>query len=259
MEAPDTSPIALKNNLMAELALRDDQVEVLDFEYDLVNDTLQQAAPDAASIHTVANRKPDEATAIDEAGEHEVYLAVTSPLKRTEWDVVDIEAGLSRYSLYDYQQAGFRHLVTNTSALLADDMGLGKSRQAVAAADFLAQGRQILIVCPSSLIINWTREIRMVVPQATIREQAFDAHAQWIVTDYERLDALLAHAHQFHVMVTDEAHLLKEAATRRTRLAFDIASQVPYRFILTGTPILNKGAKSTRCCACPGTRSATCR
>lgn len=211
----------------------------MDFEYDIVGDALTQATPDEASIHTFANREPEGGTAADEAGEHEVYLAVTSPLKRTDWAAEAIEAALARYSLYDYQQAGFRHLASHTSVLLADDMGLGKSRQAVAAAHFLAQGRKVLIACPSSLIINWTREIRMVVPQATIREQAFDADAQWIVTNYERLDALLAHAHEFRVMVTDEAHLLKEATARRTRLAFDIASKVPYRFILTGTPILN--------------------
>lgn len=234
-----TSPLALKNYLMAELALRDDQVEVLDVEYDIVGDTLKPATSDEASIHTFANRVPDEAAAAEEAGEQEVYLAVTSPLKRSEWTAAAIEAALARYSLYDYQQAGFRHLASHTSVLLADEMGLGKSRQAVAAAHFLAQGRKVLIACPSSLIINWTREIRMVVPQARIGEQAFDAEAQWIVTNYERLEALLAHAHEFRVMVTDEAHLLKEATAKRTRLAFDIASKVPYRFILTGTPILN--------------------
>jgi len=234
----DTTPMALKNNLMAELSLRDEQVEVLDFEYDIANDTLQQTA-DRATIRTFNNLEPERGSAAVE-GESEVYLAVTAALKPVSIEPAIVEAALARYSLYPYQQAGFRHLVRNTSALLADDMGLGKSRQAVCAADFLAQGGKVLIACPASLVINWAREVQLIVPEAMIAMQRFDPDAQWIITNYERLEEMLPHAQDFAVLITDEAHLLKDAAAKRTRLAFDIASKVPYRFILTGTPILNK-------------------
>jgi superfamily II DNA or RNA helicase len=236
----NTSAIALKNNLMMELSLRDDQVEILDFEYDIVDDAMAQCANDKSFIQTTNNCQEERGGAQDAESEHEVYLAVTSPLKRVPFKQADIAAAVARYGFYDYQEAGFLHLVSQTSALLADDMGLGKSRQAVGAADFLRQGGKVLVACPASLIINWTREIQMILPDAKICTQAYDPNAEWVVTNYERLDELLAYADQFVVMITDEAHLLKEAVSKRTRLAFDIASKVPYRFILTGTPILNK-------------------
>lgn len=132
-----TSPVALKNNLITEFALRDEQIEILDFEYDLCGNAILQVDTERPTIRTANNLIPEESFA-DELGEQEVYLAVTSPLAPTSFTPETITAGMRRYSLRDYQQEGFRHLVTKTSALLADDMGLGKTRQAVAAADFLA-------------------------------------------------------------------------------------------------------------------------
>lgn len=245
-----TTPITLKNNLVTELSLREDQVKVLDGVYSIVEDALYEAKhADDVHIHTTNNAIPDEAGVIDEEdepGDSDVYLAVTAPLEPTEFTQNQIGAVLERYSLYDFQGHGVWHLVSKTSALLADDMGLGKSRQAAVAADVLATllaqpgDRKLLVVCPASLIINWTREIAMIDPEGEISAKGWDESAKWIVTNYERLDEMVPHAHRFLVMVTDEAHLLKEPTSKRTRLAFDIAAKVPYRFILTGTPILNR-------------------
>lgn len=243
------TPIILKNNLVTTLALREEQVEVLDGVYSIVEDALYEAQhEDDVHIRTANNAMPDEAGEADEeeSGDSDVYLAITAPLKPTDFSQAQVDAVLSRYSLYDFQGSGVWHLVSKTSALLADDMGLGKSRQAAVAADVLfmllaeSLGYKLLIVCPASLIINWTREIAMIDPEAAISAQGWDESAKWIVTNYERLEEMVPHAHRFLVMVTDEAHLLKEPTNKRTRLAFDIAAKVPYRFILTGTPILNR-------------------
>lgn len=236
----EATPMALKNNLMTELRLSDEQIEVMDFEYELANDALNPIGHDHDGIKTSNNLISEQIKATgDESNNHEIYLAITSPIKSMKLSDLQVEDGMCKYQLYDYQQAGFRHLTRNTSALLADDMGLGKTRQAIAAAHFVANGRKILITCPASLIINWTREIQMVVPDALIAQQTYKPEVQWVVINYERLDCILPFADQFEVMIIDEAHLLKEAASQRTRLAFDVASKVPLRYILTGTPILN--------------------
>jgi SNF2 family DNA or RNA helicase len=235
-----TSAIALKNNLLMELMLREDQVEIVEGVCGIVDDSFVARKGNDVTIGTFNNAEPEPSLTESEEGDNEVYLAVTAPLGRSTLSPEEIENHIERYELYDYQRVGVRHLVGSTSALLADDMGLGKTRQAVAAAHILAGNEKILITCPASLIINWTREIRMLVPDATIAQQEFDPACQWIVTNYERLDSMIHHARHFKVMVTDEAHLLKEPTSKRTRLAFDVASKVPYRFILTGTPILNR-------------------
>jgi SNF2 family DNA or RNA helicase len=41
-------------------------------------------------------------------------------------------------------------------------------------------------------------------------------------------------------MIVDEAHRLKEPTTAWTRHGFDIAAKVPNRYLLTGTPVLNR-------------------
>lgn len=246
----NTTPIILKNNLITTLSLRDEQVEIQNGVYSIVEDANFQAVhEDDVHIRTENNALPEDAETAasdDEPGDNDVYLAVTAPLKPTELTRAQVEAVLPRYGLYDFQPDGVWHLVSKTSALLADDMGLGKSRQAAVAADVLmmllaeAMGYKLLIVCPASLLINWTREIAMIDPGAAVSTQGWDESAKWIVTNYERLEELVPHAHRFLVMITDEAHLLKEPTNKRTRLAFDIAAKVPYRFILTGTPILNR-------------------
>lgn len=41
-------------------------------------------------------------------------------------------------------------------------------------------------------------------------------------------------------MVIDEAQRMKEPTAQCTRHGFDIAAQVPNRYLLTGTPVLNR-------------------
>jgi SNF2 family DNA or RNA helicase len=140
----------------------------------------------------------------------------------------------------DHQPAGIEHLLQRTSALLADDMGLGKTRQAVIAAAIRAGERHILVITLSTLIINWQREIQMVYPHARIAKQVFDREAQWVIVNYERLGDYVLQAGHFDVMIIDEAHRLKEPTAAWTRHGFDIAAKIPNRYLLTGTPVLNR-------------------
>lgn len=237
---PSATIQGVSYNLQQELLLRDDQIVALEGQYSILEDALHQTIkPDNVGI-TLANFRLPEPQEAAESGENAVYLAVTSPLKKTRFEAAEIARLLSGYELYDYQREGVEHLITKTSALLADDMGVGKSRQAVVAAHILAAGAMVVIICPASLILNWEREVLKVVPDAKIAIQKFDAHAEWFIVNYDRLEDVLPHAHCFRVMIVDEAHSLKEPTAQRTRLAFDVAAKVAYRYLLTGTPILNR-------------------
>jgi len=232
---------SLKYNLQQELKLKDEQISIIQGEYTLIEDALHQTKkPDDVGIKIKNFSMPEPQDSATEVGENAVYLAATSPLKKTNLSPIEIQTLVSQYQLYDYQKDGVEHLITNTSALLADDMGLGKSRQAVVAADILSKGAITFILCPASLMLNWAAEIRMIVPDTKIAIQKFDPEANWFITNYDRLESVLKHASQFQVMIIDEAHSLKESTAQRTRLAFDVAAVVPYRYLLTGTPILNR-------------------
>ena len=75
--------------------------------------------------------------------------------------------------LRDYQRTGLQWLTTlgvyRMGGILADDMGLGKTLQAIA---FMLsektrgrEKRQFLVVCPSSLVLNWQEEINRFAPK----------------------------------------------------------------------------------------------
>lgn len=171
---------------------------------------------------------------------------VVAPMSMLPVDEAMLASAAASYGLYDYQLAGVRFLLARSSALLADDMGLGKSRQAVVAARLAAGARRILISCPASLSINWEREIHLVFPDAVVGMVGGDRMAtlhgcSWVISSYERLGGLVREPSlHFGVLVIDEAHYLKEHEAGRTRNAFLMAERIDRRFLLTGTPLLSR-------------------
>jgi superfamily II DNA or RNA helicase len=175
------------------------------------------------------------------------YIAAFGSLReKLDVDEDELKFAEINYKLYDFQVAGVRHLVGSTSALLADDMGLGKTRQAVVAARMAAGQHKVLIGCPASLRVNWAREIAMIYPEAKSAmvgeaDAATLAEASWHIATYERLGTVVRDAAtKYEVFVLDEAHYLKEHSANRTRNAFFLAQRIHRRFLLTGTPVLNR-------------------
>lgn len=168
------------------------------------------------------------------------------PLEHLPVDEAMLARAAIDCGLMDHQPAGVRHFLARSSALLADDMGLGKTRQAVVASRLAAgeQGR-ILVTCPASLRINWEREIHMVFPNDVVGMVGDDRMStlpacRWVIANFERLGGLVRASIDFEVFTVDEAHNLKEHNAGRTRNAFILAERIPRRFLLTGTPILNR-------------------
>ncbi len=66
-------------------------------------------------------------------------------------------------SLYPYQKKGVEFIVFGKGTILADEVGLGKTIQAIVAAQFkkeLFNLQSALIICPDSLIQHWEQEIK---------------------------------------------------------------------------------------------------
>lgn len=169
-----------------------------------------------------------------------------TPLEQWPVDEVLLRKTAANCSLRDYQVTGVRHLIGHSSALLADDMGLGKTRQAVVAAHLASGSDHILVVCPASLCINWQREINALFPDDTVafigqHSMQRCKESRWIVANYERLGGLVRDPSiKIAVMLIDECHYLKEHEAGRTRNAFLLSERIPRRFLLTGTPVLNR-------------------
>lgn len=75
--------------------------------------------------------------------------------------------------LYRYQKVGANYLFQHDRALLADQMGLGKTVQAIAA---MRSTDATIVVCPASLTLNWLRELGRFRPElpATVKSSFVD-------------------------------------------------------------------------------------
>lgn len=236
---PQMNPVQLKQRLAAALCLEERQIHHLPGHYDLIDAQFSPTKKNDSVISAAGATVPS-GQARKKSG-NELFLAATPMTGPATFSEDEIRAKMSFYSLIDYQQEGVVHLITQQGALLADDMGLGKSRQAIVAADIVTGGvSPVLVVCPASLVTNWAREIALVCPGASVAVQREDPTARWVVTNYERLVAVTLSADRFKVLILDEAHLIKEPQVKRTHEVFDVAARIGYRFILTGTPILNR-------------------
>ncbi|MGP3948456.1 SNF2-related protein [Streptomyces sp. 7N604] len=158
-------------------------------------------------------------------------------------------------TMRDYQHLGLAWLANTTDAgfgaLLADDMGLGKSLTALALhlhrrdQDRQAAG-PTLIVCPASMVINWEREVHRFAPSVpTLRYHGPDRTLDEatprtvVITTYETLrrDIDVLVEQPFDMIVADEAQVIKNHRTATAHAMRRIKPTV--RIALTGTPVEN--------------------
>lgn len=86
-------------------------------------------------------------------------------------DAVDVKLKERGLSLFGFQRSGVRWLASRKGALLGDDMGCGKTVQALVAAP---EGKPILVVCPAVAKGVWAREAKKWRPRSA-RDDALGA------------------------------------------------------------------------------------
>nr|WP_232459983.1 DEAD/DEAH box helicase [Curvibacter sp. AEP1-3] len=158
--------------------------------------------------------------------------------------------------LRPYQLEGLAWLqylrAQHLGGILADDMGLGKTAQALAHVLLEKQAgrldRPVLVVLPTSLLFNWQAEARHMAPDLQVlnlhgpdRAALFadmPAH-DLVLTTYPLLwrDIDVLAAQPFHLVILDEAQMVKNAASRSARALRQLQSR--HRLCLTGTPLEN--------------------
>jgi superfamily II DNA or RNA helicase len=135
--------------------------------------------------------------------------------------------------------------------LLADEPGLGKTAQALLAAE-AANAYPLLAVVPNVVKTNWAREAARWTPRrpATVVQgdgEAVDGFADIVVLNYEVLDRHLGWLSDFGFrgMVVDEAHFIKNKTSQRSQHVLALSDRIrsrtdrPLMMALTGTPLIN--------------------
>jgi Superfamily II DNA/RNA helicases, SNF2 family len=136
--------------------------------------------------------------------------------------------------------------------LLADEPGLGKTAQALLAAE-AAHAFPLVVVVPNVVKVNWAREVEKWIPQraATVVHgdgDDLDAFADVVIVNYEVLDRHVAWLSRrgFKGMVVDEAHFIKNKESLRSRNVLALSKSIralnpnALFIALTGTPLINQ-------------------
>ncbi|MCW2761487.1 MAG: helicase [Marmoricola sp.] len=135
--------------------------------------------------------------------------------------------------------------------LLADEPGLGKTAEALLAAE-AAAAYPLLVVVPNVVKTNWAREVGLWTPKRSVTVihgdgHAIDGFADIVVVNYEVLDRHVGWLGDFGFrgMVVDEAHFIKNKGSQRSQHALQLSERIrartarPLLMALTGTPLIN--------------------
>ena len=181
-------------------------------------------------------------------------------------DVKQIEGSMQMPSLLkanlrEYQKIGVQWLQMldfyGLGGILADDMGLGKTVQILCViCSYLEKHKEnskpIMVVCPSSLCLNWQNEIEKFTTGVTSQfiHGSLEARKKQIeniknynivITSYELLkrdiDEYKKSETQFKFIIADEAQYIKNNNTQNAKAIKNINAET--RYALTGTPIEN--------------------
>lgn len=177
-----------------------------------------------------------------------------------ENDIVELKSNLG-VSPFPYQKIGISFISKVRRCLIGDEMGLGKSGQALGGLEE-SNAFPAIIVCPASLKSNWLKESRQWLPHRSAVAvnngktdiAAIAKYADIIVINYELLASVKCdkeHKEYFpHVktlkeikpaaIVCDESHYIKNSGSLRSAACKELSKVCDVRILLSGTPITIK-------------------
>ena len=155
-------------------------------------------------------------------------------------------------SLYRFQKQGIIFGIQKFSRLLiADEMGVGKTVQAIGLSSLYQKDWPVLVICPSSLKFAWRDEITNWLCEILNKEDIqvikhskheFKQDKKYYVISYDlsvrMIDKIIEK--KFNYIIADEAHYLKSRTAKRTQSLTPILQRAKRVVLLTGTPILAK-------------------
>lgn len=155
-----------------------------------------------------------------------------------------------------FQRAGIAYALARPNTLIGDQMGLGKTPQTVGVSNADVTMWRVLIICPASLKLNWSREwkkwdtkrlsVGIVAPNSATLPAT-----QVVIINYDLLKRFIGqiHAREWDMLCCDEAHYMKCGNTQRALLVLGGKQKgggkiepikARRKLFLTGTPISNR-------------------
>lgn len=170
---------------------------------------------------------------------------------------------------YPYQKEGIEAGLRWKRLLIADEPGLGKTLQSIGVVD-TAKAYPCLVICPSSLKINWQREFEKFTDRralvldnsvattwpyllqmgmhhvAVVNYESLRKFFVWDIKENRSLrlkDVVFSpYIRIFKSVIIDESHRVKDPSAQQTIFARGIVEGKRWRILLTGTPVVNRPA-----------------
>ena len=159
--------------------------------------------------------------------------------------VMDSKFGGNK-NLYPYQLTGAKFIeMSNGNCMINDTVGLGKSAQGLSFLYNHLEMRPAVIVCPASVKYQWDGYCREWIPRCNpqvINGAKEEITGDIIILNYDILKRNLIKLQNVNpqIVIFDESHKVKNYKSQRTIAAVDLASEIPHRMLLSGTPALNR-------------------
>ena len=172
-----------------------------------------------------------------------------------------------RVEPYEYQREGIAFGLAHKRIIIGDEPGLGKTLQSIGIVN-AAGAYPCLVICPSSLKINWQREFEKFTDKSALILDN-NVRTTWgylltmgvhhvAIVNYESLrkyfvwdiragksfrlrDVVFCpQIHMFKSIIIDESHRVKDPSAQQTIFAKGISTGKEYRILLSGTPVVNR-------------------
>jgi SWI/SNF-related matrix-associated actin-dependent regulator 1 of chromatin subfamily A len=178
--------------------------------------------------------------------EHDAAIGAVRRSRAHDAPALECEERLGG-ELRPFQRAGVAYALQSRRLFLADEQGLGKTVQALAALE--EDGAfPAVVICPASLKLNWEREAEHWLPHRSVHVVMGGGKAipkaEITILNYE-----IVHAHRERLaisrpkaLILDESHYVKNPTAKRTRAVRKLAENLPegaFKLALTGTPVMN--------------------
>lgn len=199
------------------------------------------------TLHGVGIDSPGAAVLADLRAEYDEAIAQIRSSRVTTAEPIPAVAEVLGGELAPFQWGAVRYALRTRRTFLADEQGLGKTVEALAAIE-ADNAYPAIVVCPASLKLNWEREIGRWLPHRSVAviqgRSAVPPTDEITVLNYE----VVAHHREAlarlrpKALVVDESHLCKNPQAKRTQAVRRLAESIApdgLRLALTGTPVLN--------------------
>ena len=149
--------------------------------------------------------------------------------------------------LYPFQYVGVRFCeLAGGRALIGDDMGVGKTIQALAYAALHPENHPVLVVAPANVKYNWVKEFTTWLPNLSVeavkngKSDIPDTDVVVINYDLMKKQQLALEDAGFNIVIFDESHYLKNSKAQRTQASLEVANTSKDIICLSGTAITNR-------------------